>query len=575
MPVMRRLTGLFRSEFLLVVLATALPVWLGSAVLLYNVESDARALVERDAAAAARSVMVAVDRDVAAAMALAQTLATSESLLDDNVARFYGRARDAIERSGIGSNVILSDASGQQVLNTLQPLGQALPRHGDPKIVQTVFATAKPVISDLYIGGLLRRPVLSVDVPVIRGGKVIYDLSIGLFTERKSAILRQQHLPDGWIAGVIDGTGTIIARSRDEAQFVGQKASAAFLQKIWQTSVGVSTTTGPTLDGVRVSTAWARSDLSGWTVAVAVPTAELTNRVWHFLALSVVCTLALIVINFVLATAIGRRFEARAIASAEARAAQRSAEQAARARSSYFAYLSHELRTPLMAVSGSSEIIATRSQDEKVLDYCDRIDRSVQHVIAIIEQIQSYARYEAGELQLHKTPLDVADEVQSCVDLVESTATQADVEMQCQIEQRIPPLNADKVRLRQVLLNLLSNAIKFTPAGGTVTICVGQVGSDCVIRVADTGIGIDATDLARIVLPFAQVESAQNGTRKGTGLGLPLSKGLVEQHGGSMMLASLPGLGTTVTVRLPGLMGLNQQGVRTLRQHAEPAKINS
>src|ERR1700733_15172173 len=105
---MRRLAGVFRSEFLLVVLANALPVWLGSAVLLYNAEIDARAQVERDAAGAARSVMVAIDRDVAATTALAQTLATSQSLLDGNIARFYVRARDAIQHSGIGSNVVLS-----------------------------------------------------------------------------------------------------------------------------------------------------------------------------------------------------------------------------------------------------------------------------------------------------------------------------------------------------------------------------------------------------------------------------------------------------------------------------------
>ena len=425
---MRRLTGIFRSEFLLVVLATAVPVWLASAVLLYNAEIDARALVERDAAAAARAVMVAVDRDVAAATALAQTLATSQSLLEGNLARFYVRARDAIQRSDVGSNVVLSDASGQQVLNTLQPFGQPLPRHGNPNIVQTVFATAKPVISDLYIGGLMRRPVLSVEVPVIRDGKVIYDLSIGLFPERKSAILRQQHLPDGWIAGVIDSTGTIIARSRDEAQFVGQKATPAFLQVISQEPFGVSKTAGRTLDGVSVSTAWARSDLSGWTVAIAVPTAELTSRVWRFLALSIVCVLSLVVINLAVAAAIGRRLVARAIESTTARVAQQDAEEAARARSRYFVHLSHELRTPLMAVSGCSEMIATRSQDEKVLDYCERIDRSVSHIIAIIEQIQSYARYEAGELKLHKTPLDVADEVQNCVDLLEGTAEQAGVD---------------------------------------------------------------------------------------------------------------------------------------------------
>ena len=579
---MRRLADVFRSEFLLVVLATALPVWLASAVLLYNAEIDARALVERDSAAAASAVMVAIDRDVAAAIVLAETLATSQSLLEGDLARFAVRASGAIQRSGVGSNVVLSDASGQQVLNTLQPFGQPLPRHGNPKIVQVVFATAKPVISDLYIGGLMHRPVLSVEVPVIRDGTVIYDLSIGLFPERKSAILRQQHLPAGWIAGVIDSTGTIIARSQNEAQLVGQKATPAFLQAIAQHPAGGGNKllAQRTNDGVSVSTAWARSEFSGWTVAVGVPTAELTDRVWRFLALSIVCTLAMIVINLAMAAAIGRRLEARTIESTTARVAQQGVEEAARARGSYFAYLSHELRTPLMAVSGCAEGIATRSRDAKVLDYCERIDGSVNHIVDIIEQIQSYARHEAGELKLHKRPLDVADEVQSSADLLEGIAGQAGVEVQCQIDQRIPPLNADEVRLRQILLNLLSNAIKFTPRGGTVTISAGQVGTDCMIRVADTGIGISAEDLPRIVLPFAQVENAQTGKRRGTGLGLPLSKGLVEQHGGTLTLASEPGVGTTVTVRLPGLAVLDQQSGTgsersTSGQRAELAKIGS
>jgi signal transduction histidine kinase len=113
-----------------------------------------------------------------------------------------------------------------------------------------------------------------------------------------------------------------------------------------------------------------------------------------------------------------------------------------------------------------------------------------------------------------------------------------------------------------------------------VTISAGQVGTDCVIRVADSGIGISAKDLPRIVRPFAQVENAQTGKRRGTGLGLPLSKGLVEQHGGSLTLASEPGVGTTVTVRLPGLAVVDQQTdagseSRTPGQDAQLAKIGS
>ena len=219
---MRRLAFAIRSQFLLVALATALPVWLAAAVLFYQAHVDARALVERDAGASARAVMESVDRDLAAAEAVAHTLATSQSLLAGDLARFYARAKNAIERSGIGNNVVLTDASGQQVLNTLQPLGQPLPRHGNPDLVKRVFVDAKPVISDLYIGGLPRRPVMSVDVPVMLDRTVIYDLSIGMFPERQTEILRQQHLPAGWITGLIDSTGTIIARSQNAARYVGR-----------------------------------------------------------------------------------------------------------------------------------------------------------------------------------------------------------------------------------------------------------------------------------------------------------------------------------------------------------------
>ena len=266
-----------------------------------------------------------------------------------------------------------------------------------------------------------------------------------------------------------------------------------------------------------------------------MPTAELTSRVWRFLALSIVCVLSLVVINLAVAAAMGRRLVARTIESTTARVAQQDAEEAARARSSYFVHLNHELRTPLMAVSGCSEMIATVSQDAKVLDYCERIDRSVSHIIDIIEQVQSYARYEAGELKLHKTPLDVADRCTTPWASWKVRPSKPVLSCSVRLSSTFPPLNADKVRMRQILLNLLSNSIKFTPRGGSVTISAEQVGNDCVIRVADTGIGISAKDLPGIMQPFAQVESAQTGKRTGTGLGLPLSKGLVEQHGGSMI----------------------------------------
>lgn len=138
------------------------------------------------------------------------------------------------------------------------------------------------------------------------------------------------------------------------------------------------------------------------------------------------------------------------------------------------------------------------------------------------------------------------------MDLLAGTTEQAGVELQYEVDPDLPPLFADRIRLRQILLNLVSNALKFTLRGGTVTVSAVR-GDDAhlVIRIEDTGVGISADDLSRVTQPFAQVLNAQTKEHIGTGLGLPLTKGLVELHGGAFTMASAPGVGTTVTVRLP------------------------
>jgi signal transduction histidine kinase len=587
-----------------VVLATALPIWLASAFLLYQVQTEGRSLMERDAGAAARALIVAVDHDLAGARGAAQVLAASPYLASGDLGAFRAQAI-ALLPSIAGNNVVLTDASGQQLLNTLRPSGEPLPRHGDPDLLRRVFDTGKPAISDLYVGGVRRTPVVSIDVPVMRDGKVTYDLSIGFFLERLSEILRQERLPKNWVVAIFDSKGVIVARTHAADRFVGQKGAPALVEEIARTSEGIVETR--TLEGTPVSAAFSRSQISGWAVAIGLPTRDFNSVRWRYFGWSVAITLALIAFSLVAARftserltrairilgvhaaafARGEQVElrslglkevdevARSLATGakllEERTAERDrewgrrhtvqiakglADEAARTRSAYFAYLSHELRSPLTAVLGCSDFIATRihatTHDEKVLDYCARIESGVSHLIGVIDEILDFAKYEASELELHRERLDVKAEIRAAVELLEGRAQQSDITLRYRVATDLPPLCADRARLRQILLNLLSNALKFTPAGGRVTVDAAVAdGTQLVIRVEDTGTGIDAEELARVMQPFAQGSNARGGSRLGTGLGLPLTQGLVELHGGSLTLTSTPGVGTIVTVALP------------------------
>ena len=222
-------------------IASALPLWLGSAFLLYRAQISERAIViERDAGQLVRTLAVAVDRDLASAQAAALVLASSPSLLTGDLAAFYQQA-SVVLRANLGSNIVLSDASGQQLVNTLRPFGEPLPRHGNPELLRKVFEAGKPIMSDIYIGGVMRSPVASFDVPVFRDGAVIYDLSVGIMPERVGAILRQGQLPADWIAGVFDSTGTIVARTHAADQFVGQKGSSDLVASLTQAREGLMT----------------------------------------------------------------------------------------------------------------------------------------------------------------------------------------------------------------------------------------------------------------------------------------------------------------------------------------------
>jgi signal transduction histidine kinase len=183
-------------------------------------------------------------------------------------------------------------------------------------------------------------------------------------------------------------------------------------------------------------------------------------------------------------------------------------------------------------------------------DYARDIHQSGQHLLDLVNDILDLSKIEAGAIELHDELIDVADLIESSVVLVRQPAQRNEIDLSIELGDALPSINADPRQIKQVLVNLLSNAVKFTPKGGTVRIAA-SVGKGMDIVVSDTGIGMSAEEIPLAMTPFRRIDGEINRTVQGTGLGLPLSKALVEAHGGTLTLVSARGTGTQVTVSLP------------------------
>jgi PAS domain S-box-containing protein len=252
--------------------------------------------------------------------------------------------------------------------------------------------------------------------------------------------------------------------------------------------------------------------------------------------------------------------------------AKHAAEIANRAKSQFLANMSHELRTPLNAIIGFSEMLVDQTfggLNERQLKYTANIHNSGRHLLQLINDILDLSKVEAGRLELSRTPLGVAKAFQDLQSVVKTLAIKKGITLDFEVAANLPSLLADEAKFKQIMYNLLSNAIKFTPDGGQVTVTAAlhdksngdpapalqlAASTECLrVVVADTGIGIEPKDHERIFVEFEQVDSSYGRQQQGTGLGLALTKKLVEMHGGCIWVESggVEGKGSRFSLLIP------------------------
>jgi signal transduction histidine kinase len=293
--------------------------------------------------------------------------------------------------------------------------------------------------------------------------------------------------------------------------------------------------------------------------SLGVPS-EMIPPIWFSVAITAICILivglgvigSLVDQHIIELEATKRELEK---TGEQLRLAAKAAAAADEAKSQFLAGMSHELRTPLNAILGFSELL--KEDDGKPFDtkraraYAGSIFDSGSHLLALINDILDVSRFDAGRLELNEEPVDLGHAVDSCMRLMEPHAAKANVQLRSTIPNAVPTLWADDRRMRQILFNLLSNAVKFTADGGQVNVGVVPDVDGVTITVSDTGIGMSADQIPVAFERFGQIDSRLSRKYTGTGLGLPLTKHLVELHGGTLGIASKTGVGTTVTVLFP------------------------
>ncbi|HET7730161.1 MAG TPA: sensor histidine kinase [Usitatibacter sp.] len=597
MPSSTRRSALYRHLFVLVIAALLPPAILAAAGLLL-LQHQQRDVEQRRAMEITHAMARAVDSELQRSISALQVLAVSAALQQGDMERFRGVLSRAVRLNPRWKHIILADPAGRPLINTEFGPDHALPPTYEMESFREAVRSRAPLVGPLAVGR--RSHAFAIRVPVIHDGQVTYVLSAVMDPEGIRQILDKPGTPEDWVVSVFDGNGLRVARSRAHERYLGSPASDS-LRQLMERSGDEGMGITQLVEGDPVFSAFSRLPLGGWSVAVGLPVAAVTKAGYRAVAIYGAAMLLSLLAGVGAALVIARRINrpmaalrdgARLLgrggrpeppdtsireihevgeaitAAADARhafeaereellrreqAARSAAEEANKAKDEFLAMLAHELRNPLAALSGASSVLTHAPGDAALTQRAgEAIRRQVAHLARLTDDLVDTARALLGKTELLREPIDLAAATRATLDTLESIGRLKNHRL---VTHLAPAwVEADRVRLDQVLGNLLVNAVKYTPAGGTVTVRTFREGDDSVLSVADDGPGLSPELAARAFDLFVQGERELEHGQGGLGIGLTLVRRLAELHGGTAAVKSEGlGRGSEFIVRLPAI----------------------
>jgi len=538
----------------------------------------------------ARALSSAVDAELDSTVAALSGLARSPAMTAGDIPSFYEVARTQAASQPNWLGVFLADHDGATLFRTNAPFGSAMPPPADPDSLQQALTLHRAVVGRMILGAR-GRAAAAVRIPITDGHAHAYVLSAVVKPDRILRVIERQQAPSDSLIAVIDASGHIVARSKNQERFVGQPITPAMrelMRKHGQEG------TGPTYtkEGDPVATAYTSLSRYGWTVIVNSPVTSLrtaflqgvgTYAAGVGISLAICIALAYwlswrIVAAFnhlrraAAAVGAGRPFSvphsrirelgrmgraleaaghqrarhelerSRLLASLEDALEQ--ARRAGQAKDEFLAVLGHELRNPLSPIVASLDLMDMRDEPgarrERAI-----MRRQVTHLKRLVDDLLDVSRIASGKLNLHLRPLDLAETVRHTVAALPGLAITLEAPDTLWIE-------GDDSRLVQVLNNLLSNAARFGGTATHVSLVADHDAGLARLTVEDNGIGMDASLLSRVFEPFYQAPQPLARHTGGLGLGLAIVRKIVELHGGSVSADSPgPNQGSRFEVLLP------------------------
>lgn len=591
-----------RSYLMLMALAILIPVSVFSAMALNMLLEAERRAAYRSMHETARGIAGALDREFSMAEASLRTLATSPYLASKDLETLHSQAR-RLSNDPL-SWTVLYDIDGKQYFNSTLAPGIAMPLPPSKARIEQALQKQQTVVSDLFVGSAVQRLVVAMDVPVVEPGQRPYVLTRVFDPAYFNRVFNKLSDRPQWLMGVFDRDGRTVARSREPRKdLIGRYPYDSLLKGIRSGETTVFR--NRSRDGVELYTALAKSNQSGWTVAVGVPVTEVENAAQRAVMLASAGLFAALIcaIGFAaflsrrLISAIARAQESAAslgqgqapwqhntsihevdrllVAQAEAGAilteerqqrlkvesdretllqreihAREAAEAQNRAKDLFLAMLGHELRNPLAAITGAAKLLrigaSAPGRLERTLDI---LERQSEHLTHIVNDLLDVARVTSGKIVLQCEPVELSALVQRCVDAIESAG-----HTRCRFDVHVETvwIDADPTRMEQVVNNLLTNAVKFTGDEGCIEVRVHRSWNEATLTISDNGSGIDPELLPRIFDLFSQGSVSLDRSKGGLGIGLTLVRQLVGMHHGKVSARSGGlGQGATFTVQLP------------------------